>query len=286
MVAPASASGEAKIQQLCSLQNLNIEVPPNTFKEAIIFHSNTDKERFRFLKNSLYDTSKNTIVWTYRGGEGSARLIPFLKNLPKPNQEKIFIGYSDITALHLFLSQNWHWKTLHGAFLCELLNPKKDPKNFQKIADFITKKTPVLNIKNLHPLNSHAKNTKKISGLLTGGNLTMVETSIGTDWQMQAKNKIVFLEDVEEKGYQVDRALAHLKQAGLLKEVKAIVFGDFVEGDEFVSLALERFGAETNIPVFKTNQFGHGKTNYPLLYNAHATLFLEKDQCDFALEMR
>ncbi len=272
LVAPSSGTDLTNIKALQSIKDLNIEVPENLQSNAIAFHSNTDEERFLFLKEVLYDNSKNTVIWCLRGGYGSARLIDKLKKLPKPKNEKIFIGFSDVTALHLFLSQHWKWKTIHGSELKAILDPNKDPQNFQRIADIISKRAITLKLENLTPLNKRAEKLEKITGRLTGGNLTLLQTSIGTDWQINTENKILFLEERGAKGYQIDRALLHLKQARILKHVKAIIFGDFSSGDEYNTLALERFSSEIHIPVFKTNQFGHGNINYPLIYNTRTDI--------------
>jgi muramoyltetrapeptide carboxypeptidase len=285
LVAPSSSISLEKIKQLQSLKQFNIVIPENTFSNAIIFHSNSDENRLQLLKNILLKPSKDTILWGLRGGYGSARLLPELNKLQKPAQKKIFIGYSDATALHLFLSQHWGWQTIHGAFLAELLSHKKDPKNFQKIAEMLENKKGDFSLDNLKPYNSTAQKQNKISGRLTGGNLTVVETSIGTDWQIDGADKIIFLEDVDVKGYQVDRSLNHLKQAGVFKNAKAIVLGDFIEADEHVKLALSRFAEEIGVPVFKTDTFGHGKVNYPLVYNAPADIIFDKNSHMYNLIM-
>lgn len=286
LVAPASGFDPEKLQQLGSLKQLNIQIPDQLLSDDIIYHANNDEQRFQFLKDALFDKSKNTIVWSLRGGYGSARLIDRLKKLPKPKHEKVFIGYSDITALHLFLSQQWQWKTIHGSGLSAILSPDQDPQNFQKIADIISKKTSTLKINALMPLNKLAEKKRKISGRITGGNLSIIQTSVGTDWQIKADKKILFLEDTEMKGYQVDRILNQLNQAGVFKKTNAIIFGEFTnDGDEFVNLALERFARDTHIPVFKTNQFGHGRVNHPLVYTVESDIVANSDGLGFELRM-
>lgn len=291
MIAPASKAETEKLQALKTIPGLNLKVPETIFSDDIIFHANSDENRFAFLKEALETEEPNTIVWSFRGGYGVARLLDKLKTLPKPKTEKLVVGYSDLTALHLFLSQNWGWKTIQGAMLLDLLKPNKDPNNFLKLSDLLAKiqnkNTDITaEISHLVPLNESAKHLTTTEGLLTGGNLTMVETSLGTNWQIQSKNKILFFEDESEKGYKVDRSLMHLKQAGVFEGAKAIVFGDFTVGDEFNNLALQRFAQETEIPVFKTNEFGHGIKNYPIIYNANSTIQKSENGADYKLIMR
>ncbi len=278
VVAPASAAtaDPDAMAKIASLPNLRIEIPLDLIADKVAYHANTDEARLKSLKAALLDKAGNTIVWTLRGGYGSARLLDGLKKLSKPKYEKIFIGFSDVTAIHLFLSQKWQWKTIHGAGLVEVLDPNKDPGNLQKIADWISTRSPVAHLLDLQPVNAPAKKAKKIMGRLTGGNLSIVQTSVGTHWQIKTAGKIIFLEDVKEKGYRIDRTLYHLKQAGIFKKAKAIILGDFIEGDEHVNLALTRFASDIKVPVFKSDHFGHGRINHPLIYNAKSEIVLNK----------
>ena len=286
VVAPGSGTDMNAIHDLEALTCLNVNIPQNLVTQDIPLHANLDKQRFLFLKNALLSPSKDTIIWSLRGGYGSARLINSLEKLKKPKTEKLFIGFSDITALHLFLSQKWQWKTIHGAGLADILNKDKDPNNFMEIAEIVSDKTSILRINNIKPLNDLAKKLKKTRGLLTGGNLSIVQSSIGTSWQINTTGKILFFEDINEPGYRIDKMLNHLKQVGIFKNVKGIIFGDFTDPeDKLIDMALERFALETKIPVFKTNQFGHGHTNYPLIYNSKAEIIFSHDDNSHSLVM-
>lgn len=294
LIAPASADSPEIIEALRTTTHLNIDISDNLIEKNIIFHANSDENRVSQLKDALYGKSSSTIIWTLRGGYGSARLLDYLNQCPKPKTEKFFIGFSDITALHLFLSQNWGWKTIHGAALAQILDPNQAPQNFERIATIISKHKKTLSLDPLMPLNAAALQSKKISGRITGGNLSIIQTSIGTPWQIKTGGKILFLEEVGEKGYRIDRILNHLKQAGLLKNVRAIVFGQLIiAGDpkdttlnEAITIAVERFAKETPIPVFKNNQFGHGSTNYPIVYHAKSTIIASEASGEFTWVMQ
>lgn len=271
VVAPASGKDPVILSSLKNIFGTAINIPNKCFKtSAAPFHSASDEIRLTCFKDALLDKSSN-VIWSLRGGYGSAKLIDELALLTKPEHEKFFIGYSDITALHLFISQKWGWKTIHGAGIAEILE-SKDESNFAKLADIIDGKLSQLIINGLLPLNPAAKNSHNISGTLTGGNLTIVQTSIGTIWQMRAAHKIVFLEDRGFKDYQLDRTLYHLKQAELLKDVVAVVFGDFDDSSSGSLKVLSDFASSLDIPVFKCNKFGHGKINYPIVYNVKANI--------------
>lgn len=271
VVAPASGCDHRLFKTLSELSQLiPIHIPPGLLSKGTPFHANNDNARLTDLIEALEDPNHD-IIWTLRGGYGSSRLIEGLRKIKKPKKEKIFIGFSDITALHLFFSQQWNWKTIHAYGITGLLKPELDPENFIRLADILTQSASYTQIDNLHPLNDLAQKTS-VKGELTGGNATLIQTSIGTSWQLEAKEKIVFLEDVNEKAYKVDRVLNHFKQTHLLQKAKAILFGDFYDKDTDTNVALERFAKETPIPIYKTHQFGHGKLNRPLIYRSRAQI--------------
>jgi muramoyltetrapeptide carboxypeptidase len=269
-VAPASACNAQLLQDIQSIPKLKLITNNLCFQNNhTAFHSNSDEIRLQCLKDTIFDQSTE-VIWALRGGYGSAKLIQGLNKLEKPSKEKFFIGYSDITALHLFLSQKWGWKTIHGAGIIELLDRKKNRANFIKIAEIISGKVKTSQISGLSPINPAAINTKKITGKLTGGNLTIVQSSIGTDWQIESKGKILFLEDLDVKPYQIDRMLNHLKQSNILDGVISIIFGSFNKNDANTMQALSDFASNLNIPAFKTNKFGHEEINEPIIYNTNS----------------
>ena len=276
VVAPASGADNKTLSDLKNINGLNLQIFSKCFtKSKLPFLASSDEVRFNCLQDALFDESDNA-VWGLRGGYGSARLIPYLQKLSKPLKEKFFIGYSDITALHIFLSQEWGWHTIHGSNIADLLKPDKDQSNFTKIAEILKGKVKQVTIDNLVPLNKIAKSSNLVNGKLTGGNLTMLQTSIGTNWQIKTRGKILFLEDVNVVAFRLDRDLLHLKQAGLLEDVKAIIFGSFDKDSEGTMLVLRNFADSLNIPVFKTNRFGHDKINDPIIYNTDSKIIKNK----------
>ncbi len=273
VVAPASSVSQEVLMKIKSMPGLRCNVPDNLLEKKISYHANDDDERFLQLKMALYDESVDVIIWTLRGGYGSARLIERLLPLKRPLREKTFIGFSDNTALHLFLSQHWGWHTIHGSGFSQLLDLKQDPENYIRLAELIDNQVDHQLISELHPLNDVASESRHIEGDMQGGNLTLVECSIGTPWQMKSEGKILFLEEVNEKGYRIDRSLYHLREAGLIKGASAVVFGDCIGPDGGdIHFALRRFAEDIKIPVFQTNQFGHGDKNYPIVYQSRAEI--------------
>ena len=208
-------------------------------------------------------------IWCIRGGYGSARILPYLAGL-QPTQSKILIGYSDITALLLYTMQHWGWHPIHG--------PVASSDKTLWLNDLLFARRDKFIINNIKSLNKTNKNI--ITAPITGGNLSIVQTSIGTNWQIDSKNKIILLEEVAEPGYKVDRMLNHLQQAGVFANAKAIIFGDFV-GDDNVTDILHDFAEKINIPVVQCPGIGHGEINYAVPFGFPIKLDLSEAMVSF-----
>jgi len=208
--------------------------------------------------------------------------IPHLIKLKPPKRPKLFVGFSDITSLHLFLSQSWGWPVIHGRTISQLSIALKQTKDRAFLKDLIFGRKESKTFKNLVPLNKSATQALSLSGVITGGNLRMIQSSLGTPWEIRPKGKILFIEDVSERGYSLDRMFEQLIQARLFdNRIKAIIFGDFTDGKEkngndLTSDALLRFASRVPYPVLKGLPAGHGEINYPVPFNVNCQLFIGK----------
>ncbi len=270
------------------------------------FHSHEDSVRSRLLIDAFLAKDSKAVL-CLRGGYGSLRMIPALLKVKARLQKakpKIFLGYSDITTLHLFVRRILRWPvSLHGPLLESLISGKMSDSDVEHCRQILfgedqrqnqgqkqDSKKQELKVQTasfeLKPMNGLAKKTKSISGFLIGGNLNVLQSSLGTDLSFQTKkqkglNEIVVFEDIGERGYRVDRMLEHLKQAKAFKNCSAIVFGDFVggkeaDGGETISFALQRFANEINIACYSGLPMGHGVRNQIIPFGQNATIQLDK----------
>lgn len=283
IIAPASHSPDLKLGQgLDWIKSLGLI--PRVFDGMIqpdAFFAAPLETQLLQLQEALYSDSK--AIWCLRGGYGSMRLIPFLKKMRPPKRPKLFVGFSDITSLHLYFNQAWGWPTIHGRTISQLspeLGNSHDRKILKKL---IFGQLDEMIFKGLRPLNEAARDEQTITGKITGGNLRILQSSLGTDWELKAKGKILFIEDVSERGYSIDRMLEQMVQAKIIhKGLKALVVGDFTGGQEkdgvnFTETALKRFAQRVDYPVLKGLPCGHGdKFNYPLPFETSAVLNLGK----------
>tara|TARA_R110002095_G_scaffold201475_1_gene182359 strand:- start:972 stop:1877 length:906 start_codon:yes stop_codon:yes gene_type:complete len=240
-----------------------------------------DEQRFLNIKEALYAEDSN-LIWCLRGGCGTSRLLPNLLSLEPPKKKKTLIGFSDVTALHLFLTQHWDWKTIHGPTLNSLIaNGAQTNSVISALDHLIQGETTSIDLP-LTPLNEGAHLQHLLQGHLAGGNLALTQRSMGTPWQLDTSGKILFFEDVNEAPYRIAEILDHLKHASLFKNAQAVIFGQFTSEnpDENYETLLKHilfdFAQEANFPVFSDLAVGHTNNNHPLQLNAPVTLTSKK----------
>lgn len=281
IIAPASAASVEKTQNGISWIKQQGLIPRYSERmiDPDIFFAAPLEEQWEQLKAALYSDSK--VIWCLRGGYGSMRLIPLLETLVIPPKPKLLIGFSDITALHIYFNQKWNWPTLHGRTVTQLHPQWEMSEEHQQLTDLLFGKTSEVSFSNLRPLNAAGKIEAEISAPVVGGNLRILQSSLGTVWEINSDNKMLFIEDVAERGYSVDRMLEQLLQANVIgQNIKALLVGDFTEGLEkngkdFVQVAIQRFADRVNFPVIAGLPCGHASnSNAPLPFNTHSTLYL------------
>ena len=246
-------------------------------KGADFFSDKAQSIRQADLRRAIL-SPESKAIWCIRGGYGTAKLLPELSSIPMPATPKLLIGYSDINCLHLWVSKFWQWPSLHARVLYEYLDPQESV-DIDSLKDIIFGKSEKVFFSNLIPLNKAAKTNDIIDSVITGGTMQVLQSGIGLDWQFDAKNKILFLEELFDRGVRLDRTLYQFDQLGLLKEAKAILFGDIIcglelDGSSNCDLAIQNFARNSDIPMLSIPGIGHGKFNHPLPLNASSELIL------------
>lgn len=229
LLAPASAVPEEKLQPaLDFVKSLDLEpvvYPSCYFANRDGYMAATDHQRASDINQAFADKTIDGI-WCIRGGYGAHRLQPLLDTETIRNNPKWFGGYSDITALHLFLNQICNHETYH----CTMpsTEPNADPftLNYLKKALFggLSGVMEEPSGKNRTTLVSG-----KASGILCGGNLSLAAASLGSPWEIDTKDKILFLEDIGEKTYRVDSMLTQLRNAGKFDDCVGIILGAWTD---------------------------------------------------------
>ncbi|MBA3814170.1 MAG: LD-carboxypeptidase [Alphaproteobacteria bacterium] len=281
LIAPSYSLAEHDVELTKAyFENLGMQVtvPPDLLGKDLLC-ANKDGLRLAHLDHALNDSSAD-IIWLLQGGYGLTRLIHRLLSMEKPQREKLFIGCSDGTALHVFLNQVWNWQTLHGPSALTIAEQKVGTQTIEAVLRIAKNGFSHYTLPTLKPFNAKSREINFLEGTLVGGNLCLLQCSVGTNWQFNPSDKILFFEDIDERGYRVDRMLMHLQQANTFDDAKAIIFGDFVAGNEadgtsLVLPVIERFADNIHIPVFSLPGCGHGAENFPLPFNTHLKFEIE-----------
>jgi len=248
----------------------HLRIPESLFGDDLLC-SNTDPQRFDILSSALY-AKDSQAVWCLRGGYGSARLMADLSSMRQPTEPKWFIGFSDVTALLCFLQQKWGWPVVHGPNLSGLV--RGEALEGPQIQALLSGQLNQITL-DMASLNMPAKGAVLSQTMVTGGNLSLLQSSIGTSWQISSKNKVLLIEEVHEVPYRVDRMLNHLSQAGIFSDVHAVIFGACTTKPECMPLmqqVLERFAKEQPYPVFQVHNIGHTLHNPPIVMGSPAEI--------------
>ncbi len=247
------------------------------------YHAWSDADRFQLLKTALVG-SPSRMIWCARGGYGANRLIAGLHKIKKPKHEKIFLGFSDNSSLHLFLNQKWGWTTYHGPHLDRVVDPAFPMKKLQRIQTLLNGSQLEFHYE-LAPFNSLAEKPKKLVYPLRGGNLATLTSWAGTPLQVILKDRFLFLEDTGERGYKLDRMLFQLQASGSMKGCRGVILGPFIggadpSGQDHTQYAVRRW-AETlrilNIPVWGGISSGHGSHFDIVPFEKKATIILKNN---------
>lgn len=225
-----------------------------------------------FMRMWLEPEVKAVVAST--GGYGAVRLLPHLDPTVFHNNPKSLVGYSDITALHLWLMRRARLRSFHGPTVDDLIPSLRDPTT----SSLITALTTPCPTKPIGRELSRAVRPGRATGRLVGGNLSLVQQTIGTNYQVDMDGAILFIEETRDPMSVVDERLVHLRAAGLLERVTGIVFGqlslDRSEEDEFEDFLLDLI-SDLDVPVLMDFPAGHENPNLTIPFGTEVELTVE-----------
>lgn len=228
-----------------------------------------DRERAADI-NAMFADREVRAILAIRGGWGCARLLPYLDYATIRANPKLLMGYSDITALHMAIAAHGGAITLHGPNGASAWG-KESVATFKQVAFEGAMPTYVNPVANEDRLVQRRYRTQPITsgkarGRLLGGNLTVLTALVGTPHLPDFKDAILFLEDVDEAEYRVDRMLTQLSLAGILRSVAGVVFGHCTDckgsssgvyGGFTITNILQQHIGSLRVPAFQGSFFGH-----------------------------
>lgn len=270
LVSPSSAVNERLALQLAqeAMEALGFRVRTGAHYGGRYGHlAGTDAERAGDL-NAMFGDHEVKAIVCVRGGSGAARLLPLLDYALIRRNPKVLLGYSDITALHCAIHAKTGLVTFHGPVgtaswnrfnvdQFERLFFRRELMQYQNSRDAGDELVPRRN-------RTQALRGGKAQGELVGGNLTVLTALAGTPYLPDFSGRILFLEDVGEAPYRIDRMFSTLKLMGALDKVAGIIFGDCSDcnpGDGYGSLTLDQIFDDhilpLEIPAYRGAMIGH-----------------------------
>jgi muramoyltetrapeptide carboxypeptidase len=220
-------------------------------------------------------------IFCARGGYGTIRIIDGIDFTHFLESPKWVVGYSDITVLHAALQHKAGVASIHGPMPKNFPSKSEDDEDLVNLFNLLHGQLPDYTI-NSHPLNR----TGDAEGILIGGNLSLLYALRATELDPTPHGKILFIEDLSEYLYHLDRMMQNLKLSGFLKELSGIVVGDFTDmkdndepygqsACEIIREAVEDY----DYPIVFGFPAGHNHLNQPLVFGKRVTLSVTSNQC-------
>lgn len=228
--------------------------------------SGTDEQRIADMQAFL-DNSQVDVIWCCRGGYGTSRIIEQLNFSAMPKKPKWIVGFSDITVFHATLQNIYNVASIHGPMPVNLQPQDDQQQGFLHLLELLEGQDLTINT----PANQ-LNRWGTAGGKLTGGNLSLLSSLTGTKYDFDPRGKILFIEEVGEQLYHLDRMMQHLKLAGKLEQLSGLVVGQLTEmndkptpfglsANEIIMEAVQHY----DYPVIFDFPSGHALLNEPLL---------------------
>ena len=272
-----------KAKKLAESWGLKVVLGKNIFNQNNHF-SGTDNERCQDFQDAL-DNKNIKAIWAARGGYGSVRILDKLDFTTFKKHPKWIIGYSDITAFHNHI-HNLGVETIHGMMATSL---EEKPEEIIKTIASFKKALFGEELKYNIPSSKYNRNEVLdtgifVEGQLVGGNLAILTSMLGSESQLNTEGKILFIEEIGEYKYAIDRMLQSLKRAGYFTKVNAVIVGNMSLikknttkwGSSIEQLILEAI--PKGIPVLFDFPAGHEADNRALIFGRNVKLEIDSNQ--------
>jgi muramoyltetrapeptide carboxypeptidase len=278
-----------KAKELAENWGLKVVLGSNLFNQNNHF-SGTDNERFQDFQEAL-DNKNIKAIWSARGGYGSVRILDKLNFTEFIAHPKWIIGYSDITAFHNHI-HNLGIETMHGMMATSL---EEKPEEILETKASFKKALFGEELKYSIPASEDNRNVilnagEILKGQLIGGNLSILTSMLGSNSQLSTEGKILFIEEIGEYKYSIDRMLQSLKRAGYFTKVKAVIVGNMSSikknstqwGSTIEQLILEVI--PKNIPVLFDFPAGHEADNRAVIFGRNVALEIDMENYSLIFE--
>jgi muramoyltetrapeptide carboxypeptidase len=258
-----------------------VELAPSCFA-SYGYLAGKDELRADNLNSMFADKTIDGII-CLRGGYGATRILDMVNFDTIRANPKIFVGYSDITALHIAINQICGLVTFHGPTASPDIAGGLDDFSEKEFLRAIMNPEPMMNILNPQNIKIETLVGGKACGIIVGGNLSLISATMGTRYEIDTKGKILFLEEIGEEPYRIDRMLVQLAMAGKFDDASGIILGDWNDCESKIydnSLSLMEVFKDIIVPYGKPTIFnlqaGHCKPEVTLPLGVNTLLDADK----------
>lgn len=277
VVAPASdvkperlAAGARELERL----GFRVKFSPSIFARER-YLAGSDRRRAEELM-AMFEDPEVKAIFAARGGYGSVRLLPYLEEARVRAHPKIFMGYSDITTLLLYFQQRFRWVVFHGPMVAREFADGPEHYDEELFRRVLLRAEPIGEIETSGAI---VLSPGVATGRLTGGCLSLLVSTLGTPYELDTTDAILFIEEYASKPYQVDRMLTQLRDAGKFRSVRGVVFGEMTDcvqhpnQDYTIVDVIQDCLAGVNVPILFGVRSGHSdRGNQVLPFGVRATL--------------
>jgi len=282
LVCPAGYMASEKVQtciQTLQQWGYKVKVGNSVGSSSTNYFSGTDEERLNDLQQMLDDDSVDAVMCA-RGGYGTTRIIDDISFKKFKKNPKWIIGYSDITILLAHIYSKYKIAGLHSPMAAAFNDGGANNEFVLSLKNALAGEKASYNC-NPHPLNK----TGKAEGVLIGGNLSLLINIIGTGSDIKTKGCILFIEDIGEQLYSIDRMFRQLKRAGKLEKLAGLIVGKFVDNKDTdrpfgkpVYEIIHDVIKDYNYPVCFEFPVSHSNENYALKTGVQHQLIVKNDK--------
>ncbi len=251
----------------------NVKVAEHVFGHKTSVFSSTDPDRASDLVNAVTDPTVDAIICA-RGGYGAVRTLQLIDESLFRNCNKWIVGFSDITAIHSMLSKH-NVPSVHGPMLKHIAVHGFESPDVQMTFSILQGNLPTIELP-AHPFNRLGT----AEGRVTGGNLSLISTLRSTPADIIPEGTILFIEDLSEYNYHIDRMMQNLRYSGVLDKIAGLIVGQFTNmkdgatpfGDDAYGI-INKICAKYSFPIIFNFPAGHdSKENYPLIFGMGAKI--------------
>lgn len=271
LVAPASDASKEKVDksiEYLESMGFKVKVSESCYSKKG-YLAGDDDLRARNINDMFKNKDIDGII-CIRGGYGVHRILDKIDYDVIKQNPKVFMGYSDITALHIAINNNSELVTFHGPMTVSDMKEGLDKFSLEVMKEVLMESKDITEIKNPKGEKIVGLIKGKAEGELIGGNLALIAGTIGTPYEVNTEDKILFIEDIGEYTFRIDRMLMQLKLAGKLDCVRGIILGDFNncipedEDDQTLMEVFEDILVPLRVPIIYNLKSGHCTPNITL----------------------